>query len=183
MCSQSKMYIKMWHNTRETIQLSDLANAFQRVSYIKYFERTNWDAFGDSTKWIQRNKSICKFLQDETIAHFSARMARTLCISPTLTPTPPLPDTRFVSGVLSLLPRANKPSHCTVNRRQYDVTQSPKLVKAISQTRQNCLVCVASASTVWTGQLPTTQDCRRQKIRSLDTFRAVVQFTPPYDTR
>jgi len=42
------------------------------------------------------------------------------------------------------------------------------------QTRQNCLVCcVASASAAWTG-FPTTQDCRRQKIWSLNTLIAIV---------
>ena len=37
------------------------------------------------------------------------------------------------------------------------------------RTRQNCLVCVASDSAVWTG-FPTTRDCRRQKIWSSNTF-------------
>ena len=44
------------------------------------------------------------------------------------------------------------------------------------QTRQNCLVCVASASVAWNG-FPTTQDCRRQKTWSLNTLIAIVQFT------
>ena len=59
-------------------------------------------------------------------------------------------------------------------------------VKAIftppRQTRENGLVCVASASAVWIG-FPTTQDCRRQKIWSLNTFRGFVQFTPAHQTR
>jgi len=49
-------------------------------------------------------------------------------------------------------------------------------------TRQNCLVCVVSASVVWTG-FPTTQDCCRQKMWSLNTFRAIVQFTSAHKTR
>jgi len=49
-------------------------------------------------------------------------------------------------------------------------------------TRQNCLVCVVSASAVWTG-FPTTQDCRRQKMWSLNTFTAIVQFTSAHKTR
>jgi len=40
----------------------------------------------------------------------------------------------------------------------------------------DCLVCVASTSAVWIG-FPTTQDCRRQSIWSLNTFTAIVQFT------
>ena len=39
------------------------------------------------------------------------------------------------------------------------------LIHTPRQTRQNCLVCVASASVVWIG-FATTQDCRRQKIKS-----------------
>jgi len=51
------------------------------------------------------------------------------------------------------------------------------------QIRQNYLVSVASASAVWIG-FPTTQDCRRQKIWSkLNTFSAIVQFTPAHQTR
>ena len=41
------------------------------------------------------------------------------------------------------------------------------------QTRQNSPVCVVSASAVWIG-FSTTQDDRRQKIWSLNTFRAIV---------
>ena len=37
------------------------------------------------------------------------------------------------------------------------------------RTRQNCLVCVASDSPLWTG-FPTTRDCRWQKIWSSNTF-------------
>ena len=40
-------------------------------------------------------------------------------------------------------------------------------------------VCVASASAVWIG-FPTTQDSRRQKIWSLNTFTAFVQLTPAH---
>ena len=43
--------------------------------------------------------------------------------------------------------------------------------------RENCLICVASASVVWIG-FPTTRYCRRQKIWSQNTFRAIVEFTP-----
>ena len=44
--------------------------------------------------------------------------------------------------------------------------------------RQNCLVCVASASALWTG-FPTTQDCRRLEIWSLNALMAIGKFTPP----
>jgi len=44
-------------------------------------------------------------------------------------------------------------------------------------------VCVASASVVWIGFPQTTQDCRREKIWSPNTFRAIVQFTRPRQTR
>jgi len=37
-------------------------------------------------------------------------------------------------------------------------------------------------SAVWIG-FQTTQDCRRKKIWSLNTFRAIVQFTPAHQTR
>ena len=50
------------------------------------------------------------------------------------------------------------------------------------QTRQNCLVRVVYASAVWTG-FSTTQGCRRQKIWSLNTFKAIVRFMPAHQTR
>jgi len=46
----------------------------------------------------------------------------------------------------------------------------------------NYLVCVASASVVWTG-FQTTQDCRRQKIWSLNTFTAIAPFASAHQTQ
>ena len=43
-------------------------------------------------------------------------------------------------------------------------------------------VCVASASAVWTG-FPTTQDCRRLKICSTNTFGAIVHTGTPDTTQ
>ena len=50
------------------------------------------------------------------------------------------------------------------------------------QTRQNSPVCAVCASAVWIGY-STTQDCRRQKIWIVNTLIAIVQFTPPRQTR
>ena len=57
-----------------------------------------------------------------------------------------------------------------------------KLIHTARQTRQDCLVCVASVSAAWIGFM-TTQDCRRHNIWSLNTLIATVQFTPPRQTR
>jgi len=60
---------------------------------------------------------------------------------------------------------------CTVHSKK----KSPRGIKKAKKT-------VLSVSRVnWIP--PTTQDCRRQKIWSLNTFRAVVQFTPARQTR
>ena len=55
---------------------------------------------------------------------------------------------------------------------QYSSVTSKSWFTPPCQTRRNCLVCVASASAVWTG-FPTTQDCRRRKFWSLNTFKAI----------
>ena len=45
------------------------------------------------------------------------------------------------------------------------------------KTVQNSPVSVVAASAMWI-EFSTTQDCRRQEIRSLNTLTAIVQFTP-----
>ena len=45
------------------------------------------------------------------------------------------------------------------------------------KTVQNSPVSVVAASAMWI-EFSTTQDCRRQEIRSLNTLIAIVQFTP-----
>ena len=93
-------------------------------------------------------------------------------------------------------PSCNRPCTCTGRKvciwwlnilhdnrhRLLRKSDALKLIHTATPDRQNCLVWVASASVVWFG-FPTTQDCRRQKIWSLNTLVAIVQFARTRQTR
>jgi len=77
-------------------------------------------------------------------------------------------DFQIFSSKRSL--KANSHRYARHEKTVLSVSRPLRQIKSINQ------------SAVWIG-FQTTQDCRRKKIWSLNTFRAIVQFTPAHQTR